>query len=61
MLKIEYALWPHVEQQVEDAEVGQETMLLCKDLIVGTGGEVGIGKGMLRTDGLAEVIDRLGL
>lgn len=61
MLKIEYALWPHVEQQVEDAEVGQEAMLLRKDLIVGTWHKVGIGKGMLRTDGLAEVIGRLRL
>ena len=54
-LKIKNTLWPHIEKEVEDAEIGQETMLLLVDLIVGARLEVGIFRRMLGVDGGAEV------
>lgn len=53
--EIEHGLIAHVAEQVEDAEVGLEAMPLPVDLIVGRGGEVGVGQRALRMDGLAEV------
>ena len=53
--EVENTLWPHVEEQVEDGEVGQETMLLLIDLIIGLGGKVCIGFRMLGVDGRAVV------
>lgn len=46
-----------VEEKVEDAHVGQKTMLVLVDLIVAAGNEVGIGNGMLGTYGLTIVVD----
>ena len=60
-LKIEDAFGTHVEQEVEDAQVGQETVTLLIDLIIRTGGEIGIGKRMLRVDGVAKIGDSIGL
>ena len=54
-LQIEDGFWPHVEKEVEDAEVGQETMLQLKDLIVGPGLEIRVGGRVLGTDGFAEI------
>ena len=54
--EIQHALIPHVHQQVEDAEVGQETVLLLKHLVVAPRHKVGIGQRMLRANRLAEVI-----
>ena len=55
MLKKIDALRSHVEEQVEDAEVRQETMFLTVDLIVGLGREIGIWLGMLGVDQFAEI------
>ena len=55
MSEVEDALRPHVHQQVEDAEVGQETVLLGKHLIVGPGLEVGVWQRMLGPDDIAEI------
>ena len=41
-LQVEDALRPHVQQEVEDAEVGQETVLLSEHLVIGLCAEVGI-------------------
>ena len=60
MLQIIDALWPHVEEQVKDAEVRQETMFLTVDLIVGLGREVGIRQRMLGVDHLTEIYQRSG-
>ena len=54
--EIQHALIPHVHQQVEDAEVGQETVLLLKHLVVAPRHKVGIGQRVLRANRLAEVI-----
>lgn len=47
------ALWPFVKQQVEDAEVGKETMTLSTNLIIRTSLKLGIGQRMLGTYGIA--------
>ena len=41
--KKEYGFLAHVEQKVDDGEVGQEAVLLLKNLIIGLGNEVGGG------------------
>ena len=53
--EIEDRFVAHVEEEVEDAEVGQETVFLLIDLIIGQRLEVGIGKGIFRTDGVTQV------
>ena len=53
-------LRPHVEQEVSDAEVGQEAVLRGKYLIVGLGTELRIGlPGMFRRDEVAQVVRAL--
>ena len=42
LLKGENTFLAHVENEVDDAEVGQETMFLLEDLIIRSGAEVGI-------------------
>jgi len=54
-LKEENALRTHIQQEVEDAEVGKEAVLLGIDLIIGTGGEVRVWEGVLGVDDVAEV------
>ena len=39
LLQYEQALRPHVEKQVYDAEIGQETKTLLKHLVIGDGAE----------------------
>lgn len=46
-----------MEEKIDAAEVGLESLLLGKDLVIGTGLEAG-GAGMLGADGLAQVIQR---
>ena len=58
LLQEENALRTHVEEEVEDAEVRQETVFLPVDLIVGAGLEVSIGQRMLGVDDFAEVFER---
>ena len=41
--KKEYGFLAHIEQKVDDGEVGQEAMFLLKNLIIGLGNEVGSG------------------
>ena len=41
--KKEYGFLAHVEQKVDDGEVGQEAVFLLKNLIIGLGNEVGSG------------------
>ena len=53
--KVEDTFVAHVEKEVEDAEVGQETMFLLIDLIVGTWNERRVGCRMLGTNGIAVV------
>ena len=52
-LKVKDALRPFVEQQVENAEVGKETMTLSTNLIIRTSLKLGIGQRMLGTYGIA--------
>ena len=54
-LEVEDAFRPHVEQKVEDAEVGQEAVTLAEHLIVGTSLEVRVCWWLLGTDGIAIV------
>ena len=55
LYKIEDAFGSHVEQQVENAEVGQEAGLLLIHLVIAVRHEVGIGCGMLGIDSRSEV------
>lgn len=55
--QIQYALRPHVEEKVEDAQVGQEAVFAFKDLIVAARCEIDVGKRMFGRDGLTEVND----
>lgn len=57
-LKVKDALWPFVKQQVEDAEVGKETMTLSTNLIIRTSLKLGIGQWMLGTYGIAIIYKR---
>lgn len=50
-MKIEDTLRPHVEKEVEDAEIGQETMLLLVDLVVGARLEGAVFSRVLGVDG----------
>ena len=56
------ALRPHVEQQVDDAEVGQEAQTLLKHLIVGLRAESRVGRAevLLGVDALAAVLGLAG-
>ena len=53
----EDALGPHIEEEVEDAEVGLEAMAVGKHLIVGSCEGVGIGSRSFGVDADAEVVD----
>lgn len=57
-LQVVDAFGAHVEEQVENGEVGQEPVLLLVDLIVGTGLKVGIGQRVFGADGVAKVVGR---
>ena len=54
----EDALWPHIEEQVENAQVRQKAMLTGKYLIVRAGNKVSIGLGVLGVDGCTEIGNR---
>lgn len=56
LYKVQYRLIPHIEQQVEDAEVGDESVLLLVYLVIGFENEVGVGCGMFGMDGLSIVL-----
>ena len=55
-LKVEDTLRPHVEEQVEDGEVGQETVFLLIDLIIGLRREIGVRLRVFGIDGFTEVL-----
>jgi len=55
VLQIEYALIALVEEQVEYAQVGQETLLLLKHLIVAARREVRVGQWVPGADDFPEV------
>ena len=57
-LEVEDAFRPHVEQKVEDAEVGQEAVTLAEHLVVGTWLKVGVRGRMLGMDVLSEIVER---
>lgn len=52
---MEYRLVALVEEEVEDAHVGQKAVLLLVDLVIASGGELGVWERMLGADGLAEI------
>ena len=58
ILQKENAFGTHIEQEVENAEIGEETSLGRKDLIVGLGREERIGLRTLGHDGIA-IIDNI--
>ena len=62
LLQDEEALGSHVEEEVDDAEVGTEAPAVGKDLPVGGGTERGVvGVGVLGVDALAVVVGGTGL
>lgn len=54
-LKIENGLVAHVHEQVQDAKVGDESMLPGIDLIVRPGCECPVGQWVFGADGVAQV------
>lgn len=56
----ENAFVAHVEEQVDDAEVGQEAVAAGIDLIVGVDTSVAVVGRQLRTDGVAAVVSGVG-
>ena len=54
-LKIENALWSHIEKQVEDAEVWQEAVALLINLIIWHGIEVVVGLRMFGCYGISQI------
>lgn len=54
--------WAHVEEEIDDAEIGQEAEALLEDLVIGYGAEGGIGLVVreLGMDAFAEVLNALG-
>ena len=52
------AFRPHVEHEVENAEIGQESMSSAEHLIIGFGMEIGIGIWMFGMDASA-IIDEI--
>jgi hypothetical protein len=54
-LQIEYGLWSHAEEEVEDGEVWLESITMLEDLPIGFRLKVCIGLGMLGMDDFAEI------
>lgn len=53
---MEYRLIALIEEEVEDAHIGQEAVLLLIYLVVSLGIEFRIRKGLLRTNGITEIL-----
>lgn len=53
--KVQHRLVAHVEEQVEDGKVGQETVFPLVNLVISPWRKVIVGQRTLGTDGLAEV------
>ena len=53
--------WAHVEEEIDDAEIGQEAEALLEDLVIGHGTEGGIGlvEGELGMDAFAVILNAL--
>jgi len=56
VLQKKNGFWPHVKEQVDDAEVREETVFVAKNLIIGAGDELSVGQGMTGVDHVAEII-----
>ena len=52
---MEYRLIALIEEEVEDAHIGQEAVLLLIHLIVSLRSELGIGERLLRTNDITEI------
>lgn len=54
-------LGPHVKEEIDDAEIGQEAEALLEDLVIGHGTEGGIGlvEGELGMDAFAVILNAL--
>lgn len=59
VLQKQHGLVALVEKQVEDGEIGLETIFLLINLIIRGRRKGGVGEGMLRTDDGAEVLRRI--
>lgn len=53
---MEYRLIAFIEEKVQDAHIGQEAVLLLIYLVVPLGMEFRIRKGLLRTNGITEIL-----
>lgn len=53
--QIEYGLVAFIEEQIENAEIGQEAKLLLVDLVIRAGTEISVGQRMFRADDFAVI------